>query len=135
MSDYIPKVCKIEDCDRDTNKGAWGYCGKHYQRVKAHGDPHYIMPESVWRQHCRNAQPNLGKCRQHVYKKYLGRHEHRVIAEQKIGRPLVKGEVVHHIDGNCHNNDPENLEIITQSEHLRRHYPQMMAARKEKCGY
>ena len=39
---------------------------------------------------------------------------------------------MHHIDGNCHNNDPENLEIITQAEHLRKHYPEMKAARSRK---
>ncbi len=35
-----------------------------------------------------------------TYTKRLGRHEHRVVAEQMLGRALNVGEVVHHMDGN-----------------------------------
>ena len=56
------------------------------------------------------------------YRKYLGQHEHRVIAEQKIGRPLRKGEIVHHIDGNFRNNSPDNLMVLSsQAEHCKIH--------------
>ena len=46
---------------------------------------------------------------------------HRVVAEEKIGRKLEKGEIVHHIDGDKWNNHPDNLEVMTQSEHARIH--------------
>lgn len=55
------------------------------------------------------------------YIKIYGKHEHRRVAEEKIGRPLRPGEIVHHIDGNKRNNDPDNLEIMTQSEHIKEH--------------
>jgi hypothetical protein len=55
------------------------------------------------------------------YIKDKNRHLHRTIAEYKIGRKLEKGEIVHHIDGNKFNNSPENLEVITQSEHINKH--------------
>lgn len=42
-------------------------------------------------------------------------------AEKKIGRELEPGEIVHHIDGNKKNDDPDNLMVITQSEHIREH--------------
>lgn len=60
-----------------------------------------------------------------TYVKLNGRHMHRVVAEKKIGRKLKRGEVVHHIDGNKRNNSPDNLEVTTQSEHIRIHLPEM----------
>lgn len=46
---------------------------------------------------------------------------HRYVMEQHIGRRLEKGEVVHHIDHNKVNNSIKNLELISNSEHVRRH--------------
>lgn len=56
-----------------------------------------------------------------TYRKLYGRHEHRVVAERMLGRPLMKGEVVHHIDGNKRNNSPENLLVTTQGNHMKDH--------------
>jgi HNH endonuclease len=44
-------------------------------------------------------------------------YEHRVVAEQKIGRRLKPREEVHHIDGNKTNNSPDNLEVFTIRVH------------------
>ncbi len=52
-----------------------------------------------------------------VYDKGKRVVEHRVVAEQMIGRPLLSSEIVHHIDGNRANNDPSNLQIMTKQEH------------------
>jgi DNA-binding CsgD family transcriptional regulator len=57
------------------------------------------------------------------------RLEHQVVMEQKIGRPLASGEVVHHIDENKSNNTPENLALTTQSEHAALHAPDLVARR------
>lgn len=47
--------------------------------------------------------------------------EHRYIASCILGRALRSDEVVHHKDGNKLNNSPENLEVMTVTEHKRLH--------------
>lgn len=57
-----------------------------------------------------------------TYRKLGGRHEHRVVAEAAIGRPLRPGEVVHHRDGDIRNNAPSNLDVLpSQGAHARLH--------------
>lgn len=56
-----------------------------------------------------------------TYRKLMGRHEHRVVAEQIIGRSLTFEDVVHHKDGDILNNDPFNLQVMTRAEHMREH--------------
>lgn len=46
---------------------------------------------------------------------------HRHILSLAIGRWLTCGEVVHHIDRNKTNNDPNNLQLLTLSEHTKIH--------------
>lgn len=48
--------------------------------------------------------------------------EHRYIAEQQLGRPLRNQEVVHHLDGDSHNNKPDNLVVFRSgADHSRAH--------------
>ena len=63
------------------------------------------------------------------YRKHRGRHKHRIVAEEMLGRPLLPEEVVHHIDHDKTNNDPSNLQIMTRADHARLH----MLERKNKC--
>lgn len=49
---------------------------------------------------------------------------HRVIVENQIGRLLTNDEIVHHKDGNKFNNDINNLEILSNSEHAKFHMNQ-----------
>ena len=46
-------------------------------------------------------------------------YEHRIIAEQILGRALMPNEKVHHIDGNRQNNSPENILVVDGN---REHY-------------
>lgn len=61
----------------------------------------------------------------HLQNKWGWVAQHRMVAEDKLGRPLRRsrdakvGEHVHHLDGNPANNHPDNLEILTKSEHHR----------------
>lgn len=45
----------------------------------------------------------------------------RRIAEEYIGRQLVKGEVVHHMNGKATDNAHENLLIMTDRQHRQLH--------------
>lgn len=48
--------------------------------------------------------------------------EHRLIAEEKIGHYLTPYEVVHHMDGDRTNNDPDNLVVKKRHEHVSDHF-------------
>jgi hypothetical protein len=47
--------------------------------------------------------------------------QHKLVAEDKIGRYLRPGEVVHHIDEDRANNTSDNLQVMTQAAHRKLH--------------
>jgi hypothetical protein len=44
-------------------------------------------------------------------------YEHRLVAERKLGRRLLPGEIPHHLDGNKRNNHPDNLAVVPSPRH------------------
>lgn len=74
-----------------------------------------------WEEHpeLRPARPTyLGSVNGQTIQRNVAWH----IAETKLGRKRAAGEVVHHIDGNPSNNDPDNLVILpSQADHARLH--------------
>lgn len=60
--------------------------------------------------------PNHPKATKNGYVLY-----HRVVVENYLGRILEDNEVVHHKDGDKHNNTIENLEVMSANEHAHHH--------------
>lgn len=121
------KACAVPGCDRRHHSK--GYCTMHRKRVERHGNPSHVTSTAV-----RIARSRLGQCSRvtrqaHSYVKFYGRHEHRVVAERMLGRELTRNEVVHHVNGDKHDNRPENLEVMTRAQHVREHLPQLILAR------
>lgn len=56
------------------------------------------------------------------------------VAELKLGRALLPGEVVHHIDGNSLNNHPDNIVVTTQAIHARGHSTKGRICSIPGCG-
>lgn len=46
---------------------------------------------------------------------------HRVVMENHLGRLLDASEIVHHKDGNKFNNNVNNLEVMTNEDHVKHH--------------
>jgi len=51
------------------------------------------------------------------------KYEHVLIMEKFLGRRLIKGEIVHHKNGDKLDNRLSNLELMTISQHMKEHYP------------
>jgi len=104
-------VNKHGRCTFDTRKDAiCEHCRKEFKKVRSL----YLKSKKHF-------------CKKECYWKYLENPDYiRSAYGMRIARKAVKGcgyylldsEVVHHVDGNCNNNDPNNLMVFkNQSEH------------------
>jgi len=106
-----PNPCCSLKCGRE-------FTSRRFTELNPEFNKDKMTPEV--REKLRHAKLNTGEGVS--YEKTYGRHTHRVVAEKILGRPLKKGEVVHHCDGNIRNNAPENLIILeSQATHARLH--------------
>lgn len=96
-----------------------GFCGRRFRRQLAEVGRTANFCDVECYQSWKRANANP---RGYVKARRGGTREHRLVAEAMIGRPLLPGEVVHHIDRNSKNNDPSNLMVLTQSEHAKLHH-------------
>lgn len=126
-------------------------CGKTFEQTKTYSllhEKHFCsmgcyskwraeQEDHGWTEEQRAAKSKqmaeMRPCSEDNYRRKFGKREHRAVAEEKLGRPLKPGEVVHHIDGDKHNNTPENLMVFaSQKEHAAYHaaHPEIAAGKK-----
>lgn len=111
------------------------FCSKKCFRVWAskrftESNPDWNQTKMTLEVRTKLRESRLGKGEGKTYTKTFSRHTHRIVAETKLGRTLLPGEVVHHIDEDKRNNDPSNLHVYANvAEHSRHH---MLKRLKEK---
>lgn len=114
--------CSVDGCTR--RHMAKGYCSTHYTRWLKHGTVNAARPVK-----CTAERQPLGYSYRaadgYVHVK-VGTDRpghrngwmagHRVVMEEVLGRALLSGENVHHVNGVRHDNRPENLELWISSQ-------------------
>ena len=117
---YCSKDCRSKHLSKEYNPEEYRK-HPHLAELNIQLNPSRMIDETKCK--LRNARLNKGEGK--TYEKTYGRHTHRIVAEQMLGRALNPREVVHHIDGNKRNNKPENLIVFTsQEEHAAYHEKQ-----------
>lgn len=117
-------TCSIKGCCNPEK--ARGWCNMHYQRWWKTGDHQRQMKN--W--HGGKYTHEQGYIRIHVGGKQY-RMEHVLKAEKAMGKPMPKGAIVHHVNGDPADNDtPWNLIVCPdQAYHL------LLHRRAQSLGY
>jgi len=95
--------------------------------VEANGGPDHLgsgAASPAWKPHAtfyHNEREEYGLCYEVVKSKTDYVKVHRLVAVAEYGFDSVVGKVVHHKNGIAWDNRPENLELMTNEEHSRRH--------------
>lgn len=95
-----------------------GWCSYHYVRWSKTGKPappevvEYPLPWGEWVPH---RQGYVIRYRQISSRKRQGQMQHRYVMEQLLGRPLLREETVHHVNGVRSDNRLRNLELWSSS--------------------
>jgi hypothetical protein len=113
LGPYRVKGCVVEGCEEPHT--CRGYCRSHYYRFRRHGDPLAGQPRRKRRGE-EGWKGNSGYVSVHIpdhpnASKQGVVLQHTLVMSQVLGRPLRKGENVHHKNGIRDDNRPENLEL------------------------
>lgn len=116
---FNPKVkpdCAIENCERTSYSK--GFCKAHYERSKSETSKKPLSSPireggNEW---YKNKNGYLQKSILLENGKWKTILQHRTVMEDNLGRSLLPGENVHHINGQRDDNRIENLELWSTSQ-------------------
>ena len=100
-------------------------CKKEFRRNHGNGTPRKYCSMKCFNTVRKNNFPKFQlppKEKKHYrVKKIDGKqiYYHRWVMENHLGRKLNRNEVIHHINGDPHDNRIENLMLLSQSEHMK----------------
>ena len=101
--------CAVEGCGR--KRAAHGYCARHADRFRRHGDPLGGRTAPAYRYVTKDGYVMV-RADGHPNADSRGQvPEHVLVMTGVLGRPLRKGETVHHKNGLRADNRPDNLEL------------------------
>ena len=127
------KICKIKGCKKVLNKTEGQICQMHRTRFYRYKDYDYISPNWAYLKKGQALISPLGYLRINIDGKRI--LHHRYVMEQHLGRKLTDKERIHHKNGVKTDNRIENLELTTQSEHIKNHHSNVWKKRKVSIEY
>lgn len=133
---YCNRACYVEGHKRRTEMRLCSVCGTQFE-VNIHAKNIYCSAacryEDAKRDGAEYVAPNgyvYIKVRGHPVAAKSGGYmlKHRYVMEQHLGRLLTTEETIHHKDGNKQNNNINNLELLSNSQHVTLHNQQQVEA-------